>query len=80
MTVRSGRLTSFFATWAAARAPAMMGFLDAGRDGRRAFRNRYAGRGMPGLSIFLLLAGGALPRRPAVCHGTPGRRHRRPGG
>jgi hypothetical protein len=70
----------FFTEEIAARAPAMRGFLDAGRDGRRAFRNRYVRRGMPGLSVFLILAGGVVPRRPAVCRGTPWRRHRRPGG
>jgi hypothetical protein len=80
MTVRTGPLTSIFATGAAARGPPMKGFFGAGPDGRRAFRNRYARLGMPGLSVFFFPAGGAVPRCPAVCRGTPGRRHRRGGG
>jgi hypothetical protein len=72
MTVRSGHLTSLFATRASSRGPPMKGFLGAGPDDRRAFRNRYARRSMPELFVCLRPAGDAVPRRPAVCRGTPG--------
>jgi hypothetical protein len=47
MTVRSGHLTSFFATGASSRGSPIRGFVDDGPDGLRAFRNRNARRGIP---------------------------------